>query len=385
MGKHQTQITGVNNPAYQVSKDAWNSAHNDRVQSKFIVERVAATGNYLVYQKDGSFKVQYSDFGDAVNDEAMNGLTSGRHNKEEVTLIGQFDLTEKILVPAYTKLNMDQAKLIRNTSYNNTMIDLLTDDARSVEIHGGILDGSDMAYGCIALATTYNNSADAAPNNTAKDINAWIHNIKFQRYDAYALDVFNLNCSFIDHLLMEGYIAGLGINFRSATDIVFGDIICGTVGGNAVINFDSGSGAIYGNRIYIGGGRYGIRFQGCDDVILTNFSVHDCSFDGVVFEDVSTDYCIDILLGDATIYNNGAFANDSYSNILLDGHTTFVTCDNVHCFSKVANKPKYNFNENTSTCNYNAFLNGTSRNAVTSNTPRLQGAQSIQANNRIVA
>jgi hypothetical protein len=337
---------------------------------KFTVTKVGAA--YIIIDENGQLQTNPTpaSLEVAVNDVAFAGLTVGRTWSEKVLLKGNLTLDSKLLLPAYTELEL-QGKITRDAGYNNTMLELASTDGRCIDIHGGVWDGSDLAFDVIAIISTYVDG---------KNVNMRFHDMHFQKYDAYALNLLNVNCAFAYNLLCVGYIAGLGINFRATTDMIVSNCVFGTVGGDGVLKFDEGSGAIYLSGIYIGGGRNGVKISGSDDIHFTSTSIHDCSQHGVILQDGGGEYAREITFTGGSIYNNGAFADNTYDNVFLDGHTYHTVFNGVNMYSNVANKPRYNWNENAATCNKNMVVNCTLTDAQTANTQK-QGAASIDTPN----
>jgi hypothetical protein len=107
--------------------------------------------SYTIYTEGSDYNAKNGSTGQidysgtvasTVIQNSLNGLTSGRTNKERVTLKGDFTLTSTLTIPSYTILDMSEASITLGANVHAMTITNTTD----IELLGGIFNGVKATY-----------------------------------------------------------------------------------------------------------------------------------------------------------------------------------------------------------------------------------------------
>lgn len=154
---HTGQITGTDNPAYQVSKNVWNAAHtiddasvgiakidatgtpsaSNHLRGDGVWNSIAApykylirkeSGNYCLYDSDHALLTSNASFDVIVNDEAFAGLTGSRTMPETIVIQGDghvsaWEIDDTIKLPNLVDLVLNNVKLTAPTNFNKNMLE----------------------------------------------------------------------------------------------------------------------------------------------------------------------------------------------------------------------------------------------------------------------
>lgn len=285
------------------------------------------TVTYLVEQV-GAAATVYDVNGNAVhtgnNDEveinwALANLTAGRSEKETVKVIGEFEISNPILVYSYTYLDLTEARITQADNTDDNMIENQdqTNGNEYIDIFGGILDG---------------NKANQASGNGidwAGVTSSMIHGVNIINVNDRGINLYNANSTYCESDLITKniiYACDTGIYFTGGqhVSIVDNTIDVCTAEGirtstiyfcNITDNNIKGALTAIGIRLYstvecviadnsISVGTVGIRIEGSTELIIVGNQINTCTEQGI--------YALTI--SNSTITGNGLSDNAPADN-----------------------------------------------------------------------
>lgn len=215
-----------------------------------------------------------------------------------------------------------------------------------------------------------------------------LENIRIINAKVQALTLLSNNCnSWIKNVLMLAADPAVtsGIQFSGTlTDCDIYRLISG--GSPAHAGYLTGA-SIRMTDSYFGGTTLAAAGNNCYMQKLYTSTITGTIFDsaganGVWLYDDGASYCHHVIFQGCHFSNNGSFANNTYNNVKLDGHShhnSFLGCTFTNTI--YVNKAKYNIAEDDANCNYNILgIGGSYSGAATANS-RKQGANSIDLTN----
>jgi len=240
----------VNGSSFKLNSELWYGSNN-RTDVVQFPEQVA---KYLIFNKSGAIfwkdlstgqiRETSSDAVKVIN-WALDNLTSGRTWKETVVLKGTFIITQKILLPSYTILDLSEAKIIQA---NNTNID------------GGLIENKDPTSGNIEIiikngVLNVNKAFNSQSNGILITNSSEVRVLYVKIIDAPRRGIRFIttrNSEVSGCVITDSGWHGISLETSSNNNTVYNNIIKGS-GRNGIFVTYSNDNAVFGNKISNGG------------------------------------------------------------------------------------------------------------------------------------
>lgn len=275
------------------------------------------SANYLGQDKEGQI-LQSSTNAATVINNVFGYLTSGRTSKEVVNTIGNITITQPLIIPSYTKLNVQGAITLAYQSNCTMLQNSFGSWASDIEVTGGTWFGNGInqtrTLGASLYTGYYGNIFFFWGINSLS-----VHDIKFDNPNAWTVRIqnasqvnvnnINFNAPQLSYALTPNR-DGIDIN-GPAHDVTISNLY--GITGDDVVAITTGC-----VEAYQGGANYHGEVY---DVAVNNIAVNDTGAGGFIkLFTPSTDYIHDISINGVT----GVIGSGSSGFIYLDGNTQYI-------------------------------------------------------------